>query len=162
MERQFSIHNKPIAYLLGDIIECMAASDNVVNAVFVPPEDRDPRIFMEMLTYVPRPAETFSIPSNSYKGSTCGRTTAYDPPLAEFTVLHTSLDPHYNEEQLEPAPGPTTGIMLEGEVHITTAADKEGIYLKAGGMIFVAAAQKFQLHAVARGATEIFWSTVIV
>ncbi|KAF8509706.1 RmlC-like cupin domain-containing protein [Hysterangium stoloniferum] len=116
------------AYLSGDIIECMAASDNVVNAAFVPPEDRD---------------------------------SPYDPPLAEFTALHTSLDPHYNEEQLQPAPRPTTGIVLKGEVHITTAADKAGIYLKAGGVILVAAAQKFQLH-VARGPTEIFWSTVIV
>ncbi|KAF8524682.1 RmlC-like cupin domain-containing protein [Hysterangium stoloniferum] len=150
------------AYLSGDIIECMAASDNVVNAAFVPPEDRDPRIFTEMLTYAPRPAETFGIPSTPYKGSTRGRTTAYDPPLAEFAALHTSLDPHYNEEQLQPAPRPTTGIVLKGEVHITTAADKAGIYLNAGGVIFVAAAQKFQLHAVARGPTEIFWSTVIV
>ncbi|KAF8524680.1 mannose-6-phosphate isomerase [Hysterangium stoloniferum] len=131
------------AYLSGDIIE-------------------HPCIFTEMLTYAPRPAETLGIPSTPYKGSTRGRTTAYDPPLGEFTVLHTSLDPHYNEEQLQPAPGPTTGIVLEGEVHITTAADKEGIYLKARGVIFVAAAQKFQLHAVARGPTEIFWSTVIV
>ncbi|KAF8524678.1 hypothetical protein BU17DRAFT_84750 [Hysterangium stoloniferum] len=91
-----------------------------------------------------------------------GRTTAYDPPLAEFTVLYTSLDPHYSEEQLQPAPGPTTGIVLEGEVHITTGADKAEIYSKAGGVNFVTAAQKFQLHAVARGSTEIFWSTVIV
>ncbi|KAF8509704.1 mannose-6-phosphate isomerase [Hysterangium stoloniferum] len=150
------------AYLSRDIIECMAASDNAVNAAFVPPEDRDPCIFTEMLTYAPRSAETLGIPSTRYKGSTRGRTTAYDPPLVEFTVLHTSLDPHYNEEQLQPAPGPTTGIVLESEVHITTAADKEGIYLKAGGVIFVAAAQKFQLHAVARGPTEIFSSTVIV
>ncbi|KAF8524676.1 hypothetical protein BU17DRAFT_84748 [Hysterangium stoloniferum] len=92
---------------------------------------------------------------NPYTGSTRGRTTAYDPPLAEFTVLYTSLDPHYSEEQLQPAPGPTTGIVLEGEVHITTA-DKAGIYSKAGDVIFVTAAQKFQLHAVARGPTEIF------
>ncbi|KAF8509707.1 RmlC-like cupin domain-containing protein [Hysterangium stoloniferum] len=102
------------AYISGDIIECMAASDNVVNAAFVPPEDRDPR--------------TLGLRSTPYKGSTRGRTTAYDPPLAKFTVLHSSLDPHYNEEQLQPAPGPTTGIVLEGEVHITTAADKEDIF----------------------------------
>ncbi|KAF8524694.1 RmlC-like cupin domain-containing protein [Hysterangium stoloniferum] len=150
------------AYLSGDIIECMAASDNVVNAAFVPPEDRDSHIFTEMLTYAPRPADTFGIPSTPYKGTTRGRTTAYDPPLAGFTALHTSLDPHYNEGQLQPAPRPTTGAVLKGEVHITTAADKAGIYLKAGGVIFVAAAPKFQLRAVARGPTEIFWSTFIV
>ncbi|KAF8524689.1 mannose-6-phosphate isomerase [Hysterangium stoloniferum] len=93
------------AYLSGDIIECMAASDNVVNAAFVPPEDRDPYIFTEMLTYAPRPAETLGIPSTPYKGGTRGRTTAYDPLLVEFTVLHTSLDPHYNEEPPGRLPG---------------------------------------------------------
>ncbi|KAF8509701.1 RmlC-like cupin domain-containing protein, partial [Hysterangium stoloniferum] len=104
------------AYLSGDIIECMATSDNLVNVAFVPPEDRDPCIFTEMLTYALRSAETLGIPSTPYKGSTHGHTTAYDPPLVEFTVLHTFLNPHYNEEQLQPAPRPTTGIVLEGEV----------------------------------------------
>jgi mannose-6-phosphate isomerase len=42
--------NEPHAYLSGDCIECMAASDNVVRAGLTP-KFRDVSVLVEMLTY---------------------------------------------------------------------------------------------------------------
>lgn len=42
--------NEPHAYLSGEIVECMAASDNVVRAGFTP-KYRDTQTLCSMLTY---------------------------------------------------------------------------------------------------------------
>lgn len=69
----------------------MAVSDNVLNAAFVPPSSRNTSTFLNALTYTARPPSHWSLPAQPYKLSRTGQTTAYDPPLEEFTVLWTKL-----------------------------------------------------------------------
>ena len=49
-EAMFLQAKDPHAYISGDIIECMAASDNVVRAGFTP-KFKDVKNLVEMLTY---------------------------------------------------------------------------------------------------------------
>jgi len=106
------------AYLEGDIIECMAVSDNVLNAAFVPPSSRNTSTFVNSLTYTSRPASHWSLPSTPYKLSRTGQTTAFDPPLEEFTVLWTQLSrsrPNDTESAMKDVSMSTTGIISKGD-----------------------------------------------
>ncbi|CAO1630072.1 unnamed protein product [Sympodiomycopsis kandeliae] len=49
--------NEPHAYISGNIVECMAASDNVVRAGLTPKE-RDVDVLIDMLTYNSGPSDT--------------------------------------------------------------------------------------------------------
>ncbi|KLO08020.1 mannose-6-phosphate isomerase [Schizopora paradoxa] len=106
------------AYLEGDIIECMAVSDNVLNAAFVPPDSRNTSTFVNSLTYTSRPPSHWSLPQTPYKLSRTGQTTAYDPPLEEFTVLHTQLSQsraNFTASATKDASMSTTGIVSKGD-----------------------------------------------
>jgi len=106
------------AYLEGDIIECMAVSDNVLNAAFVPPSSRNTSSFVNSLTYTARSPSHWSLQPTPYKLSRTGQTTAYDPPLEEFTVLWTQLSqsrPNETESTTQDASMSTTGIVSKGD-----------------------------------------------
>lgn len=86
------------AYLAGDIMECMAASDNVVRAGFTP-KFKDVPTLSSMLTYSYAPIEEQKLETTDYayckmnaaafkSNSSC---TLYDPPIEEFAVLRTVL-----------------------------------------------------------------------
>lgn len=89
-----SIH----AYLSGDIMECMARSDNVLNTGFCPRADRDDvDLFAQALTFKPHsPEESILLKKTSQIGSK-GRTTEYAPPISEFNVLGVTLSPREAE-----------------------------------------------------------------
>ncbi|KAJ6115948.1 hypothetical protein N7523_006365 [Penicillium sp. IBT 18751x] len=82
------------AYLSGDIMECMARSDNVLNTGFCPRPDRDNvELFSKALTFQPHsPAESVLVKKKSQIGSK-GRTNEYAPPFSEFNVLGVTLSP---------------------------------------------------------------------
>ena len=146
------------AYLDGDIIECMAISDNVVDAAFAPPVKRDTSTFIDMLKYSSRPAFAFRLYPQRYTGGMLGHTTAYDPPLAEFTALRTKLDPLSDKEELlSPAKGPTIGIVVNGDVEIKV--DEETETLQTGAVIFVVAEKAIWLRTTRF--VEVFWATLI-
>ncbi|KAL5524428.1 hypothetical protein ACEPAF_9568 [Sanghuangporus sanghuang] len=146
------------AYLEGDIIECMAVSDNVLNAAFVPCETRNTQTFVEALTYTAREPQHWALRPTSYKRSKKGRTTAFDPPLEEFTVLWTQLNGE-GEEYLENAEGPTIGIVTKGTIDFEEQGpDREKLTLDEGAIIFV----KPKTDLVARSTTddgEVWWAT---
>ncbi|KIJ46465.1 hypothetical protein M422DRAFT_778466 [Sphaerobolus stellatus SS14] len=147
------------AYLDGDIIECMAISDNVVNAAFVPPEDRDPDTFIDMLTYTSQPLDYFDLKGKPYQHGLKKATVAYDPPLEEFTVLWTKLDGETKSEILEPVKGPTVGILVEGTIEIGVDGEKETF--ERGACFFVAAEKRIEVRVAGNAkAAEVFWSTV--
>ncbi|EPT00566.1 hypothetical protein FOMPIDRAFT_20241, partial [Fomitopsis schrenkii] len=112
------------AYLAGDIIECMALSDNVVNAAFAPPGELAAQlpVFVEMLTYTARPAAHWALPPTPYARSVRGRTTAYDPPLEEFVVLGTALRRGEENEVLRVS-GPLIGIVTQGAVAVRSGGE---------------------------------------
>lgn len=86
------------AYISGDIIECMASSDNVVRAGFTP-KFKDVDTLVDMLTYSYAPIAEQKLEPTDYpyavlnapaysSGSSC---ILYDPPIEEFSVVKTDL-----------------------------------------------------------------------
>lgn len=143
------------AYLEGDIIECMAVSDNVVNSAFVPPEERDISTFVDMLTYTSREASHWALPEKTFERSRTGRTTAFQPPMEEFDVLWTRLG--LAEETLAPAEGPTIGFVTKGSVRMRT--EEEELILPSGGIVFVAPGHEVTVQSVGSDEGEIWWAT---
>ncbi|KGO67567.1 Mannose-6-phosphate isomerase [Penicillium italicum] len=82
------------AWFSGDIMECMARSDNVLNTGFCPRVDRDDvELFSQALTFRPNgPKESLLGQKKSFIGVK-GRTVEYAPPFSEFNVLGVTLSP---------------------------------------------------------------------
>lgn len=171
----------------ADIIECMAVSDNVLNAAFVPPETRNTSTFINSLTYTTRPPSHWSLAPKPYKKSKAGKTIAFDPPLEEFTVLWTQLEgasepgatkeskygsardealgiiddvaEPQGREVLGKAEGPTIGIVTSGKVEIIEQADNfDTVTLEAGGIVFVKPETEVAVQ-VLEGEGEVWWAT---
>ncbi|RAL05968.1 mannose-6-phosphate isomerase, class I [Aspergillus ibericus CBS 121593] len=82
------------AYLCGDILECMARSDNVLNTGFCAPAERDDvGLFTEALTFKPHAVDegVLGRRKSVVGGIGEGRTEVYQPPFGEFGVLGVSL-----------------------------------------------------------------------
>ncbi|WP_457566344.1 mannose-6-phosphate isomerase, class I, partial [Caldithrix abyssi] len=73
----------PHAYLKGNIVECMANSDNVVRAGLTP-KFKDVKTLIEILTYETGPVEI-------YEGSRNAK-YVYKTPVDEFSITHVNLD----------------------------------------------------------------------
>jgi len=80
------------AYLCGDIVECMARSDNVLSTGFCPRADRDyVELFTSALTFHPHsPEDAILKPRNSEKGLK-GNTGVIAPPMSEFDVQRETI-----------------------------------------------------------------------
>ncbi|KAI0329097.1 mannose-6-phosphate isomerase [Cubamyces sp. BRFM 1775] len=153
------------AYLEGDIIECMAISDNVVNAAFDAPESLASQVktFVEMLTYTARPVSHWALPREAYSHSREGRTSKYDPPMEEFVVLGTMLNSKSaKEERLGAVNGPTIGIVTKGKARITVSRGHEQLELDEGGVVFIPPGNDIHVELLegrgAEGAGEVWWS----
>jgi mannose-6-phosphate isomerase len=120
------------AYLSGDIIECMASSDNVVRAGFTP-KFKDVSTLTEMLTYnyapieeqkmdpVPYPYQTLN--AKAYSGSS--ESNLYDPPIDEFSVVRTVLNGSGAKVTFEPIQGPSIVLCTEGSGKISVGHKTE-------------------------------------
>jgi len=102
--------NEPHAYLYGDIMECMATSDNVVRAGLTP-KLRDVPTLVSMLTYTWGPADSQIMPPTKFRATKA--TTLYDPPIQEFSVLLTKLEVGQDERH-DAIDGPSILIVTEG------------------------------------------------
>ena len=86
-EAMFLQAKDPHAYISGDIIECMAASDNVVRAGFTP-KFKDVKNLVDMLTYLYDSVEKQKMPLLPFPRSHGeGKSVLYDPPISEFAVF---------------------------------------------------------------------------
>lgn len=147
-EAMFMEANYPHAYISGDIIECMAASDNVVRAGFTP-KFKDVHNLVEMLTYAYDPVDKQRMPLLPFERSSGdAKTVLYDPPIAEFSVLQTSFD-KAGREHVKGIRGPSIVIATDGEG--TIAVDGEDAKaIKAGYVYFVAPGTEIVLTSEAR------------
>ena len=149
------------AYLSGDIIECMASSDNVVRAGFTP-KFKDIDNLVSMLTYnfapiseqkmspVPYPYAKLNAAGHS-SGS---ETTLYDPPIEEFSVVKTDLKSwgtSGSKVTFEPIQGPSIIICTSGRGKISVGPKSEEV--KEGWVYFVGATAEVVLESTGR---EIF------
>lgn len=107
-ESFFMAANEPHAYVAGEIIECMACSDNVVRAGLTP-KFKDVDNLVDMLTYS-MGGPTIDAGAYSSENPDVIR---YTPPCPEFEVMVLSVDP--GKELKFKNPGvPSVLIVLEG------------------------------------------------
>ncbi|KAL8889917.1 MAG: hypothetical protein Q9192_005948 [Flavoplaca navasiana] len=132
------------AYLSGDIIECMASSDNVVRAGFTP-KFQDIPTLTSMLTYSYAPISEQKMNPVDYPYVTLNRTaysssssaTLYDPPIEEFSVVKTELNDKGAKATFEAIDGPSVIICTAGSGSISVGPKTEKV--KAGYVFFVGA-----------------------
>lgn len=132
------------AYISGDIIECMASSDNVVRAGFTP-KFKDVKTLTDMLTYsyapiaeqklepVNYPYAILNVPAYS-SGS---EALLYDPPIEEFSVVKTDLRKTGAKATFDPIAGPSVLICTGGKGKITVGHKTEDV--QEGYVFFVGA-----------------------
>ncbi|TGO14116.1 hypothetical protein BTUL_0058g00410 [Botrytis tulipae] len=140
------------AYLSGDIIECMAASDNVVRAGFTP-KFKDVDTLTSMLTYSYAPISEQKMVPVDYPYATLNATayssgssaTLYDPPIAEFSVVKTDLKKNGAKATFEQIAGPSIFICTTGNGKISVGPKVEDV--KPGYVYFVGATAEVILEA---------------
>ncbi|KAI1967063.1 Mannose-6-phosphate isomerase [Ophidiomyces ophidiicola] len=133
------------AYISGDIIECMASSDNVVRAGFTP-KFKDVSTLTSMLTYSYAPIEEQKMHPTDYPYVTLNTTSytssssslLYDPPIEEFSVVKTDLNRAGAKATFEPISGPSIIICTSGSGRISIG-DSKSEEVKAGHVFFVGA-----------------------
>jgi mannose-6-phosphate isomerase len=133
------------AYLSGDIIECMARSNNVLNTGFCPRADRNSiDMFVSCLTFTPHDAKECILPSKSFDRSKNGKSQLYAPPLSEFNMFATTLGDG-ESESIGKIDGPSIMIVTEGEG--TLKADGKEHKLSAGYIFFIGQGTEIEFNA---------------
>jgi mannose-6-phosphate isomerase len=132
------------AYISGDIIECMASSDNVIRAGFTP-KFQDVNTLTEILTYDHDPPEQqllkpvdypyMTLNTKAYRSGS--NSLLYDPPIEEFSVVRTELKAEGAKATFEGIAGPSIVICTTGEGSISVGSKKED--LKEGWVYFIGA-----------------------
>ncbi|KXX80188.1 Mannose-6-phosphate isomerase [Madurella mycetomatis] len=124
------------AYLSGDIVECMARSNNVLNSGFCPPGDRNNiDMFTNTLTFKAHSVEDVLLRDGKTAKSKTGKTRVYAPPMSEFDMLKADLKPGEKEE-VEESDGPGVIIVTRGAGKME--ADGKVFELGEGAIYFVA------------------------
>lgn len=133
------------AYLSGNIIECMARSNNVLNTGFCPRADRDSvEMFTSCLTFTPHDVKECMLPSQSFGRSKNGKSKLYAPPLSEFSMYATTLADG-ESESIGKIGGPSIMIVTEGEG--TLKADGKEHKLSAGYIFFIGQGTELDINA---------------
>ncbi|KAK7931037.1 phosphomannose isomerase type I [Apiospora marii] len=136
------------AYLSGDIVECMARSNNVLNTGFCPPAARNSAdLFADTLTFKAHSRDDVHLPSSKYDKSKSGKTVVYAPPMSEFNMLKTDLQAAGESDDLAAIDGPGVMIVTGGEG--TLKAEGKEFPLKSGYIFYVApgAAVRFETQS---------------
>lgn len=140
------------AYISGDIIECMASSDNVVRAGLTP-KFKDVDTLVSMLTYNYAPIDEQKMHPVDYPYVTLNRgayssgssATLYDPPIDEFSVVRSVLYGAGSKATFDPLDGPSIIICTGGKGKISIGPTVQEI--KEGYVFFVGATAECVLES---------------
>ncbi|KAL8921968.1 MAG: hypothetical protein Q9208_005422 [Pyrenodesmia sp. 3 TL-2023] len=142
----------PHAYLSGDIVECMARSNNVLNTGFCPRADRDNiDLFNAALTFSPHTAEEVKLGTSQTDKSKNGKTREYAPPMSEFNMLRTSLK-EGEKETIRAIAGPSVLFATRGSGKLI--ADGQTHDISEGYVFFVG--QGTEVTHEATGELEVY------
>uniref|UniRef100_A0A0K3C6T1 Mannose-6-phosphate isomerase n=1 Tax=Rhodotorula toruloides TaxID=5286 RepID=A0A0K3C6T1_RHOTO len=146
-EAVFLKANEPHAYLDGDIMECMATSDNVVRAGLTP-KLRDVPTLTSMLTYTSSPPSEQIMNPVGFRSTK--HTTLYDPPIDEFSVLLTDLKDG-ETEKFDAVEGPSILIFTQLDGGAETArlrwSKGDEAIKREGQVFFVGAGEEISIEA---------------
>lgn len=120
-------------------MECMATSDNVIRAGLTP-KLRDVPNLVSSLTYEAADWSKHRVKAAPFES--CPYTRVFDPPVAEFSVLHTKLDSGV-EEVHRGLVGPSIAIVIGGSCEIVWSGGK--LRAKSGEVFFVAAETELKI-----------------
>ncbi|KIW26029.1 mannose-6-phosphate isomerase, class I [Cladophialophora immunda] len=142
------------AYISGDIIECMASSDNVIRAGFTP-KFQDVNTLTDILTYDHNPPEQQLLQPVDYpyvtlndKAYSSGSDSLlYDPPIEEFSVVRTVLKKPGAKATFEGIAGPSIVICTSGEGKVSVGPKTEDF--KEGWVYFVGATAELVIESSA-------------
>lgn len=149
-EAMFLQAKDPHAYISGDIIECMAASDNVVRAGFTP-KFKDVKNLVEMLTYSYDSVEKQKMPLLPFPKSKGEAITSvlYNPPIAEFAVLQTIFETKSGKIQtFDKFDGPSIIICTEGTGSIKIKGSDEVLPVETGFVFFIGPDVEIELQSL--------------
>ncbi|KAK5070348.1 Mannose-6-phosphate isomerase [Lithohypha guttulata] len=140
------------AYISGDIIECMASSDNVIRAGFTP-KFQDVDTLTDILTYdhdppeqqLLKPVDYPYVTLNSTAYSSDSSSLLYDPPIEEFSVVRTALKKSGAKATFEGLAGPSIVIATSGSGKISVGPKVED--LKEGYVYFVGATAELVIES---------------
>lgn len=134
------------AYLLGDCIECMACSDNVVRAGLTP-KYQDVETLVSMLEYGMVPAE-----SRKFQGSKVDQfTTFYNPPVPDFAVDMIEVPAGTKEFTLRQVESASIVLVVEGEADSVEVSPQPmgdapvATSVQRGSVLFLASGQSLSL-----------------
>lgn len=137
------------AYISGDIIECMARSDNVLNTGFCPKGDRhNAKQFCSVLTFEPHDKLQAVLKPEEYARSEEGMTKIFRPPLSEFNMLETRLGAG-ETDGLGKVEGPSILIASKGGARVE--ANDEAFDLSEGHVYFISQGVRLGLKAKESG-----------
>ncbi|GAA6059091.1 hypothetical protein JCM10212_002062 [Sporobolomyces blumeae] len=138
------------AYVEGDIIECMANSDNMVAHGLGTEEQGGISTFVDMLSYRHLPAKELLLEyEDRSKLGKNGLTRAYKVPIAEFDLLSVALSPASPRETISPLDGPLTFVVGTGTVAVSV--DSERVELSRGQAAFVRAGAEISVERTGEG-----------
>ncbi|KAE8152617.1 RmlC-like cupin domain-containing protein [Aspergillus avenaceus] len=127
------------AYLCGDIVECMARSDNVLNTGFCPRAQRDSvELFTRALSFNPHGVDAALLLRKRSSRGVNGKSDEYAPPFSEFNVLATILGAGEHETHKDIA-GPSLLFVTKGCGRMEVAEGKsvKSYDLQEGYVYFV-------------------------
>mmetsp|Transcript_13733 Transcript_13733/g.32299 ORF Transcript_13733/g.32299 Transcript_13733/m.32299 type:complete len:244 (+) Transcript_13733:251-982(+) len=131
--------NTPHAYLSGDIVECMATSDNVVRGGLTA-KYKDIEVLCEMLRY-----EGGNPPRIQPVETSPGVFLYSDPELKEFQVTHVKLAANARFRSCFSNMGPTVAFASGGSGSVIISGVTQ--VLQPGVVFFLAAGVDAELHA---------------
>ncbi|KAG8412978.1 hypothetical protein J3458_013401 [Metarhizium acridum] len=133
-------------YLYGDIVECMARSNNMLAGGLCPVADRDSiDLFSEALRIDSSTRlDNLRLPAKSSEDVANGHALLYQPPFSEFDMVRIDM-PAGKEELMWKHKGPTVAIAISGEG--TILGDGREFAVKDGFIFFIAAETTTMLRA---------------
>ena len=115
--RAVSLALARVLRLMAEIVELMAASDNVLNVGFTP-DKNSTKLVAKAITAKPIPADEILLKHEKYHKGQEGHTTVYAVPFEEFSILRVQ-----GSETLQPITGPGIAIVTESEGTVVGGAD---------------------------------------
>ncbi|CAG7848148.1 Mannose-6-phosphate isomerase; AltName: Full=Phosphohexomutase; AltName: Full=Phosphomannose isomerase; Short=PMI [Serendipita indica DSM 11827] len=148
---------EPHAYISGDIVECMATSDNVLRAGLTP-KPRDVENLVGSLTYSMGRAQKHMVFPEPWGGAETegsgggAKTRVYDPPIDEFSILHFDLEEDQTEHH-RAVHGPSIVIVTKGRGEMVGS---NSIVVEEGCVVFIGAGEEVVWKARGRQGLEIY------
>ncbi|KAI6146890.1 RmlC-like cupin domain-containing protein [Pisolithus tinctorius] len=126
---------EPHAYVSGDIIECMANSDNVIRAGLTP-KPKDVPNLIESLTYNAAKADSHMVQPKPLPETTY--TTTYVPPVLDFRVLAVKI-PENSTERHPSFDSASIAIITGGSGSVMSENEDGDLALSMGNAVFIGA-----------------------